>query len=97
MHCELIVPALMPGREFEGAAASIGALRLPALEMLLARSRRQTNEAASLEQWLAQAFDADADAEIPAGALTVAALGGDTGVSTWMRADPQNSVRAVDR
>ena len=80
----------MPAREFEGAAESIGALRLPALELLLARSRRRTDEAATLEQWLTGAFDADPDAEIPAGALTVAALGGAAGEFQWMRADPSH-------
>ncbi len=87
MHCELIVPALMP-HEMEGFAEALGDLRLPGLELLLARARRTTDESASLEQWLAQAFDADAEAEIAAGALTVAALGGAAGEAAWMRADP---------
>ncbi len=87
MHCELIVPALMP-REMEDAAHAIAGLRLPALELLLARSRRTTDESATLEQWLALTFDADAEAEIAAGALTVAALGGAAGEASWMRADP---------
>ncbi len=87
MHCELIVPGLMP-QDSEGAAESIAGLRLPALELLLARARRSTDAPASLEQWLARSFDGDEDAEIPAGALTVAALGGAAGDATWMRADP---------
>ena len=87
MHCELIVPALLP-EVSQGAADAFAGLRLPALELLLARSRRQTEPALSLEQWLAQAFGADEDDETPAGALTVDALGGETGGATWLRADP---------
>lgn len=87
MHCELIVPGLLPAAS-EDIAYAIGDLRLPALESLLARSRRTTEESMSLERWLANKFDEyDAD-EIPAGALSVAALGGEAGDATWMRADP---------
>ncbi len=86
MHCELVVPALLP--RGEEAAAALRDLRLPALEMLLARGRRTSDESLSLEAWLAQAFDRDEDAEIPAGALTVAALGAAAGDAVWMRADP---------
>jgi len=87
VHCELIVPGLLPAAS-EDIAYAIGDLRLPALESLLARSRRTTEESMSLERWLANKFDEyDAD-EIPAGALSVAALGGEAGDATWMRADP---------
>lgn len=86
MHCELIVPALLP--EGEDAPAALEGLRLPALELLLARGRRSTDEALSLETWLAEAFDGDGEAEIAAGALTLAASGGNAGESLWMRADP---------
>ena len=87
MHCELIVPALLP-EDSQGVADALAGLRLPALELLLARSRRTSQAALSLEQWLAQAFGTDEDDEIPSGALTVAALGGEAGESTWLRADP---------
>jgi hypothetical protein len=86
VHCELIVPALLP--EGEDAPAALEGLRLPALELLLARGRRSTDEALSLETWLAEAFDGDGEAEIAAGALTLAASGGNAGESLWMRADP---------
>ena len=90
MHCELIVPGLLPGAEREELSQVLGELRLPALELLLARSRRTSSDPVSLERWLANTFDADADdeAEIPAGALSVAALGGQAGEAVWMRADP---------
>jgi len=86
VHCELIVPGLLP--QAEETAATLGGLRLPALELLLARGRRSSDESISLERWLAQAFDGDEDGEIPAGALTLAASGGETGDAIWMRADP---------
>ena len=86
MHCELIVPALMPPGE--EAAAALADLRLPSLELLLARSRRTSDETIPLECWLAQSFGGDEDDEIPAGALTLAASGGAAGDATWMRADP---------
>ena len=86
MHCELIVPALLP--QDEQSAAGLGDLRLPALEQLLARGRRTSEESASLEAWLAEAFGGDAEDEIAAGALTLAGMGGDTAGAAWMRADP---------
>ncbi len=85
MHCELIVAGLLPPAE---AAAILEGLRLPALELLLARGRQTTDQALTLESWLTKSFDGDAHAEIPAGALTVAALGGQAGEAIWMRADP---------
>jgi hypothetical protein len=86
VHCELIVPGLLP--QGEEAAAVLDGLRLPGLELLLARGRRTSDESTSLERWLAHAFGADEDAEIPAGALTLAASGGAAGDAIWMRADP---------
>ncbi len=86
MHCELIVPGLLP--QGEETAAALEGLRLPALELLLARGRRGSDEALSLEAWLAEAFDGDGDDEVAAGALTLAASGGEPGQSLWMRADP---------
>jgi len=86
VHCELIVPGLLPpDRE---AAAGLGDLRLPALEWLMARARQSADETLSLEAWLMQAFGGDAEMEIPAGALTVAGLGRDPAGAAWMRADP---------
>ncbi len=86
MHCELIVPGLLPAGA--DAAAALAGLRLPALELLLARGRRTSDASASLESWLMEAFEGDGDEEIPAGALTFAASGGAAGDAAWMRADP---------
>ncbi len=91
MHCELIVPGLLPaGAEAMAALEAFAAEgdRLPALELLLARGRRTSDEATSLEKWLACAFDLDDEAEVPAGALTAAVLGEAGGKGEWLRADP---------
>jgi hypothetical protein len=77
MHCELVVPSLF---------ASPAKLRLPALELLLARGRASHAGAESLEQWLAQAFDVDAP--LPAGVLTALGDGAEPGERRWARADP---------
>ena len=89
MHCELLVPALFPTRE--PAREAIGALRLPALELLLARGRAAGVEQQAPERWLLDAFggdDSDEDAPLAAGALTVLAEGGEPGADPWLRADP---------
>jgi hypothetical protein len=85
MHVELVVPGL-----FDAPADE----RWPALELLLARGRGSTRQAASLEEWLAGAFGLG-DAPLPAGALTALACGLDAlagglepGMARWMRADP---------
>ena len=86
MHCELIVPGLFP--QGPHVAADLADLRLPALELLIARGRQAADESLSLEAWLMEAFGGEGDAEIPAGALTLAACGGDPAGAAWMRADP---------
>jgi len=78
MHCELLVPGL-----FSGNADG----RFAALELLLARARRQRGAAQTMETWLKDAFELG-DAAFPAGALTLLASGGDPGDSSWARADP---------
>ena len=79
MHCELVVPGLF--------AAAGAQARLPALELLLARGRLKDGEPQSLEEWLAEAFGLD-DGPLPAGALSLLALGRDPGERSWSRADP---------
>jgi hypothetical protein len=80
VHCELIVPGLLSVKA--GAEA-----RYPALELLMARGRREHSESGTLEQWLNRAF-LQADAALAAGALSVAAHGADPGDAWWARADP---------
>ena len=79
MHCELAVPGLLSADSAE---------RFPALELLLARGREAGDEPASLEQWLAGAFDLDEEAPLPMGALTLLAAGREPGAGRWVRADP---------
>jgi len=76
MHAELVVPGLL--------AAAQGA-RLPAAELLLARSRRSRSERRSVEGWLQHAFGLEG--ALPAGALTALARGA-AGEGFWARADP---------
>lgn len=81
MHCELIVPGLL------SEAAAGNAARYPALELLLARGRRDSPESRTLEQWLQAGFELPGPG-LAAGALAFAARGGDPGDAWWARADP---------
>jgi hypothetical protein len=87
MHCELIVPGLL---------SAPTEARYPALELLLARGRRETADSRSLEQWLHDAFEQPGSA-LAAGALTLAAHGGDPGAVWWSRADPVHLSLMRDR
>jgi hypothetical protein len=87
MHCELVVPGLL---------SSPPELRLPALELLLARGRRVDAPALTLEQWLLDAF-ALPEAPLAAGALTLLADGGQPGDARWVRADPIHMRMLHDR
>jgi hypothetical protein len=78
MHCELVVPGLF--------ACAAGA-RFPALELLLARGRGAGAPARPLEAWLGDAFGV-AENPLPAGALSLQALGREPGEASWARADP---------
>ena len=79
MHCELIIPGLLLPVASEA--------RYPALEMLLARARRESPESQTLEQWLHEAFD-QPDGPLAAGALSLASAAQDPGDAWWARADP---------
>lgn len=78
MHCELLVPGLFRATNLP---------RFPALELLLARGRRRSYPAQTLEQWVREAFELG-DGPFPAGALTLRAHGRDPGAASWARADP---------
>jgi hypothetical protein len=68
VHCELMVPGLLATEA-----------RLPALELLLARSRASHSDPEDSLSWLGRAFGVE---PLPAGALTA----GEPGY--WLRADP---------
>jgi hypothetical protein len=81
MHCELIVPGLF---------AEASGTRAPALELLLARGRSTVHagsQSLPVEGWLHAAFAAEGES-LPAGALSLAAEGGEPGSECWARADP---------
>jgi len=78
MHCELVVPGLF---------AAERPVRLPALELLLARGRRHAAPTQGLEHWWREAFELG-EGPFPAGALTLLGGGGDPGAASWVRADP---------
>ena len=83
MHLELVVPALLP-------ALDVPPIRMPALELLLARGRRSNGQEGNLEAWLCRAFGVEKASApaVPAGALTALAYGLDAGAHSWLRADP---------
>ena len=86
MHCELVAPAL-----FAGPAEG----RMPALELLLARSRESHAQAEDLASWLAGMFEVDEP--LPAGALTALADGLPQDDGFWVRADPVHLQLLRDR
>jgi hypothetical protein len=87
MHCTLLIPGLLPaeGRLAEEAVRCVTGLRLPALERLLARGRpdkAQDGEPGQpMEAWLYAACGGEADAELPAGALSRLAGRAESGTS----------------
>jgi hypothetical protein len=78
MHCELVVPGLL---------SALPAARLPALELLLARGRRDSAHSQSLEHWLHGAFGGG-EAPAAAGALTLLASNVEPAEAGCARADP---------
>jgi hypothetical protein len=94
MHCALVIPGLISAAGALPSAAgaetsAVGALRLPALELLLARGRHASFPEQPLERWLVDAFaQDDEEPPIAAGSLTLLAHGGNPGDELWARADP---------
>lgn len=86
MHCHLLIPGLFfpqpPG------ANVYQELYLPALEMLLSRSRRESSDARDAESWLFQTFGIANSGDRPVAALTLLADGGRPEDHYWLRADP---------
>src|SRR3954471_14895766 len=78
MHCELLAPGLF---------AAPGALRLPSLELLLARGRCTSAGSQTVEAWLHEAFELDEE-PLAAGALTLLGAGHEPDQRFYVRADP---------
>src|SRR5258708_29489949 len=87
MHCELLAPGLF---------AAPGELRLPSLELLLARGRCTSAGSQGVEAWLHEAFELG-DGPLAAGALTLLGANGEPGERSWMRADPVHLRLMLDR
>lgn len=88
MHCHLLLPDLIwPERELRDIYRD---LDTPALERLLAKGRRQTEDAdaESTEAWLCRRFGVDRQADWPAAPYCLLADGGAPGGQHWLRADP---------
>jgi hypothetical protein len=82
-HLHLLIPDLFPPQEI--AAEVCAGLQLPALEKLLARGSESASPAETLEDWLCDAFGAEAVAPVRA-----AADGLEAGGNYWLCADPVN-------
>jgi len=86
MHFEVLAPGLLDARPMP---------RLPALELLAARSRLESRAPSTVEAWLAEAFGLGAG-PLPAGALTALGCGHDPGRDPWLRADPVHLAIGTD-
>ena len=84
MH--LIVPYLLPPEHFLQAAAQD--LRLPALETMIARGRRDSSSPVGLEGALCRAWGIDRQSDWPWAALSLGVDGGTAEQSYWLRTDP---------
>ncbi|MGA7951255.1 MAG: hypothetical protein WCA45_14000 [Thiobacillaceae bacterium] len=84
MH--LIVPYLLPPEHFLQVAAQD--LRLPALETMIARGRRDSSSPVGLEGALCRAWGIDRQSDWPWAALSLGADGGTAEQSYWLRTDP---------
>jgi hypothetical protein len=82
-NVHLVIPDLfLPAAQ---AAQACYGLRLPALEILLARARKAPLPQMALEAWLCTAFGVEAAAIAP---VTLRADGVEAGAAYWLRADP---------
>ncbi len=79
----LVIPDLFLPRQFASSACS--GLAMPALEKILARSRRKALSTQSLETWLCNAFGVLDEAIAP---ITLQTDGMEPGQFYWLRADP---------
>lgn len=82
--CDLALPGLVPPKDEQDGTT----LRFPALETLLARADRAPLSDDGVEAWLLKRFGAHVEHDVPAGALSLLADGGQPGNACWLRADP---------
>ena len=94
MHLHLVVPYLFWPRSDEGDI--YGALRLPGLELLLARGRRSVSDLGGYERWIAAQFGLAGD-DPPVAPYRMIGDGVDPGQSAWLCADPISLQAGMDR
>jgi hypothetical protein len=100
MRCTLLIPHLFWPRE--AAESALDSAALPALAMLVARSRSERFAPVTTDAWLCQAFEVAKQRDWPVAPLTLALDGGEAGTDYWLRADPvhlrvsRESVTLVD-
>ncbi len=82
---KILFPALLQTDEFLDL---LGEARLPRLDMLLARARREAIPQSDLETSLCQTFDIPRQHDWPIAAIALARSGGQPGRDCWLRADP---------
>lgn len=95
MHVTLLVPDLFWPRG--DAVAACQGLKLPALELLLARARRRSFPPIATEAWLCQAFEVEPQQDWPVAPITLPHDGGHAGDHYWLRADPVHFAAHRDR
>lgn len=95
-NCTLLIPGLLPPAQWLQAGA-LRDLRLPALETLLARSRRQAAAGSGLEAWLCSAFGVARQRDWPVAPLTLLAAGGEPNSGYWLLAEPVHIQLQRDR
>lgn len=88
MHCHLLIPDLLPPRAITAGNDPLHGVSAPALQTLLARSRRDKNPATDMEGWLCESFGAGRQQDYPVASLCLMSDGVDPASSYWMRADP---------
>jgi len=81
-----VIPHLFPSARLLEAAAQD--LRLPALQTLLARGRRQSSPAEGVEAALCEALGIARQQDWPVAPISLEADGGVAGEAYWLRADP---------
>lgn len=96
MRCHLLVPGL-PFPLRPGEENPLARLSLPALQTLLARSRREQDPATTGEEWLCRAFEVEKKQGWPIASLTLLADGGTPEDGYWLRADPVHLALRRDR
>ena len=93
MHLHIVIPDLFWPRSDEHELYRD--LRLPALELLLARGRRSVSPLGGYERWIAAQFGVHGD-DVPVAPYRLLGEGIDPGASRWLCADPVHLEAGMD-